>query len=464
MIVPKLRGVSLLVTVFAICLAAHLVLAVAITASVPVMTKADLYSNIAVSLLEGHGFVGKPNGEPILWRGPLYPAFLAMVYGLWGRENVSAVLITQGVLAAATATFVWWIGSQLYGKTVGFLAAIGFAVYPLSAYYTGRFMPESLFTLILTGVSIAMMWAVRSGKAVHFGIVGALIALATLIKPVALGFAPFLALYVLYRGRQVLRRAVIQVVALMSSFVMVVMPWTLRNYTVTGTFIPVATGVGYSFWSGNQTISDGRDEREMDEETLHRMVEHRRAILAAYLGRDIEQVAAALGMPRTHHDVVNITPEEDRALLQAGLNQMLSHPGSTLVLWGKKFYRFWFDIFWPQNRWAQGYVIAMQGVFLGLACLGWRRALKEKLSVWPVLLPVAYFTAIYVVTSATLRYSVPLAPLLMLFAAIGLCDILSRVPVWTKSFGMKAVELQQTISFPRLGHAAVTTSSLWLLL
>ncbi len=459
MFFPQLQGVDRMVTVFTICFALQLMIAVAITTNVSVMVKADYYSSIAVNLLNGHGFVGEPKGDPILWRAPLYPAFLAIVYGLWGEENASAVMITQVLLAAMTATLVWWIGSQLYSKTVGMLAAIGFAMYPLSAYYTVRFMPEPLFTLILTGVSATLMWAMHSGRAAHFAIVGALVALAALIKPVALGFAPFLVLYFLYRGRQEPRRAVIQGAVLMVSFVVVVMPWTLRNYVVTGTFIPVATGVGYSFWSGNQTISDGRDERETDEATLQRMVERRRAILAAYLSRSVEQLGADFRMPRTYQDVVNITPEEDRALLRAGLNEMLSHPGSTFVLCGRKLYRFWFDIFWPQNRWAQGYVIGMQSVFLGLTCLGWRRVHKEKLSVWPVLLPVAYFMTIYVLTSATLRYSLPLAPLLMLFAAIGLCDIVSRILARTKVLRVGAIKLQEKLSFPEQGHTAVKMGS-----
>lgn len=454
MLLPQLHGIKRALTIFAVCFVLRLVVASSITAAVPVMVKADFYSTIAVNLLNGHGFVGEPGGEPILWRAPLYPAFLAIVYALFGEENVWAILIAHALLDGMTATLVWWIGSQLYGETVGVLAAIGFASYPLSAYYTGRFMPEPLFTLVLAGTSAAMMKAVHSGKVVHFSVVGALVALAALIKPVALGFAPFLVLYLLYRGRQELRRAVLHSVVLMVSFVVVVMPWTLRNYAVTGTFIPVATGVGYSLWSGNQTISDGRDEREMDEATLQRMVERRRAILATYLGRSIEQVKADLPMPRTHQDVVNITPEEDRALLRASFHEMVSDPGSTLILWGKKFYRYWFDIFWPQNRWAQGYVIAMQSVFLGLACIGYFRVLGEKLPAWPVLLPVAYFTAIYVITSATLRYSLPVVPLLMLFAVVGLCDISRMILGKTKLLGIGAVELQTKLSFPEAGYSA----------
>ncbi|MDH5738775.1 MAG: glycosyltransferase family 39 protein [Nitrospira sp.] len=455
MLFSQLQPRGQTIAVFAICFVLQLTIAVAITIITDVMVKADFYSDIAVNLLNGHGFVGEQGGDPILWRAPLYPAFLAMVFGLWGEENAAAVLIAQTFLSATTATLVWWIGRRLYSNAVGWLAAVGFAVYPFSAYYTVRFMPEALFTLVLTGTMATLLWAVHSGKAVHFAGVGALVALAALIKPVALGFAPFLVLYLLYRGREEPRRAVFQSAVLMVSFVMVVMPWTLRNYAITGTVIPVATGVGYSLWSGNQTISDGRDEREMDEATLQRMAERRRTILATHLGQSIEQVENDLPLPLTYRDIVNITPEEDRALLWAGLSEMVSHPVSTLILWGKKFYRYWFDIFWPQNRWAQGYIIAMQSVFLGVACIGWWRVRKEKLPVWPVLLPMAYFTAIYVITSATLRYSVPIAPLLMLFAGVGLCDLYGRSLGKKKPFGIGAVDLQTTLVFPAAGPSAL---------
>jgi hypothetical protein len=76
-----------------------------------------------------------------------------------------------------------------------------------------------------------------------------------------------------------------------------------------------------------------------------------------------------------------------------------------------------------------------------------------------VLLPVAYFTTIYVVTSATLRYSVPLAPLLMLFASIGLLDVYSRILGRAKFLGARAITLQEELSFSEPSHTGMRAGS-----
>ena len=68
-----------LCAVFALCFTLRIGVGGVIDATVPVVKRADVYSDIAVNLARGHGFVAEAGGEPIIWRAPLYPAFLAAV-------------------------------------------------------------------------------------------------------------------------------------------------------------------------------------------------------------------------------------------------------------------------------------------------------------------------------------------------------------------------------------------------
>ena len=77
-------------------------------------------------------------------------------------------------------------GTRLFGETVGLLSAVSFAVHPLSAYYSLRFLSEPLFTLAFTAVIAAWIAAVTTRRLMAYLAVGALIAVAALVKPVAL--------------------------------------------------------------------------------------------------------------------------------------------------------------------------------------------------------------------------------------------------------------------------------------
>ena len=61
---------------------------------------AAVYDDWARALLGGKGF-----GEGVLFLGPLYPLFIAGVYGLFG-ESLATLKVVQGVLGAITCLLV----------------------------------------------------------------------------------------------------------------------------------------------------------------------------------------------------------------------------------------------------------------------------------------------------------------------------------------------------------------------
>ena len=161
-----------LISLFALILVLRLGVALLIDMTFEVSKDAeDVYASIAENLTRGNGFVAEPGGEPILHRAPLYPLFLAGVYTIFGATNSFAVLCTQALLDAGSGLLLWWIGVRLFGATIGVIAALLYALYPLSAYYTLRLTTESLFTLVLLTVIVVLIRAMSSGKSqsVPFG-------------------------------------------------------------------------------------------------------------------------------------------------------------------------------------------------------------------------------------------------------------------------------------------------------
>ena len=80
------------------------------------------YDRLAVSILNGSGYVNGL-GEPTSWRSPLYPLFLASVYFLFGH-NYEIVRIIQAIIGTMTCLIIYFIGKNLYSKSIGLLAAL----------------------------------------------------------------------------------------------------------------------------------------------------------------------------------------------------------------------------------------------------------------------------------------------------------------------------------------------------
>ncbi|MBS0172115.1 MAG: glycosyltransferase family 39 protein [Nitrospira sp.] len=423
-----------MLAMFTLCFVLRLLVGLLIDATVPVIKRADVYSDIAAHMVRGHGFVAEVNGAPITWRAPLYPTFLAAIYSLFGEYNGTAVFIAQAALDSISAVLLFWMGTRLFGESVGGLSAVAFALHPISAYYSLRFMPEPLFTLAFVATTAAWLIAVQSLRASMFAGVGTLVAVAALVKPVALGLCPVLAGCAWYRIRNEPRRGMTAAMALIAACLLVLGPWAVRNYHVTGHVVAVATGGGYTLWLGNQMVSKGQEDWEVDDLTRANLTELRDAVFET-AEISLYRVPQAWNgrMVGSFVQPVNIIVEEDRAFLRAAWNEISSHPLDSVVLLVRKFFRFWFSIFLPEHRWAQSYIVIFQTLFLALAVLGMMEARRRGGILFLLLPPVMFLAAIHAVTFATIRYSLPALAILTIFMSAGLREAMR---VLSEKFGI----------------------------
>ncbi|HEC07134.1 MAG TPA: hypothetical protein ENJ12_09790 [Thiolapillus brandeum] len=394
--------------------------ALLIDATTDVVKVADIYEQAARNILAGDGFVGTANNEPIIFRTPAYPYFVAAVYYLFGVGNHLALLMFQAVLDALTGLLIYWTGVKMVNSKAAILAGILFAIYPLSAYYTLRVFPESMFTLGMMAVVASLVWSVETDRPYRFLLVGLMVGLCALVKPVVMLLAPFIGFVMLLRAPASWRRVVRNTALMVVGFVVLVSPWSYRNYLVTGHFIPLATGGGYSMWVGYNLTGDGREDDELDEQTRAQFMEERRAISSYY------------------DTTRNISFEEDRAFMRNAMESVASHPRESFILTLKKLYRFWFDIYAPENKWAQLFAIIMQGGLLLFAIYGAVRLLLLGHPVHLLLAPVVYLMLMHSLVISTLRYSMPTVPVLSLLAVAGLGDLVYRLLSGSNSNWLKS--------------------------
>jgi 4-amino-4-deoxy-L-arabinose transferase-like glycosyltransferase len=187
----------------------------------------------------------------MIFHPPLYPYFVAVP--LWLTGSLAAVKWVQVVVAVLLVPAVGRVGRHVFGARVGLLAAAVAAFYPELVWFAVHFWVENLFLVLLWWGFERLLASDATARTSAALAAGALWGLAILARETLLYFVPLAALWLVWRRRAHggLRRAG----ALVLGTVLVVAPWTWRNWVAFGAFIPVSTAGGLNLFQGNAPLS-----------------------------------------------------------------------------------------------------------------------------------------------------------------------------------------------------------------
>jgi len=385
-------------------LASALILRLAIVIALPELGDPDNmdtqnYLRIARRLITGYGFAMWL--KPTAYVAPVYPFFLAGVFKVFG-ENLFAVKLIQALLGAATVGLVYALASRFTRPFAALLAALMIAVHPELLGITSFIYTETLFVFLLVAALLILVHAVSSAKWIHFLFGGMMLGLVTLCRGATLQLPIFfLGVLLLSTQRWIwLRRWMIA----MAGMVIVMSPWVIRNYHHFNTFLPVATGSGDVFWTGNYLEFDGEFRYEQTQAKLL-------------------EIAGEVDL---------LT--RDRILMNDAKNQILAEPLPHAWLFVRKIFRYWFLVYEDvphgdarQRNWLVFGVLAFTHYALlifaavGLVQCRWQEAPAKFLLAF-----VTYYTLIHAATLAVARYRIPLLPLMSIAAAVGIVWLLEK--------------------------------------
>jgi 4-amino-4-deoxy-L-arabinose transferase-like glycosyltransferase len=208
------------------------------------------YATLARLISRGEGFVrpGEFFGEglsvPTAERAPLYPLALAGLaeLGVTGGDGRLLGILTGG----GTIVALGFLGRRLAGDRAGLLAAALAALYPTAIAADGALMTESLYGFL---AALSLLAAYRLVEAPGPGralLLGAIVGLAALARAEALILLPLLLIPVVRRAGG-LRAAAFVCLA----FVVVLAPWTARNWIVFDRPVLIATEGGETLAGAN---------------------------------------------------------------------------------------------------------------------------------------------------------------------------------------------------------------------
>src|SRR5215469_16773773 len=208
-----------------------------------------IYGDIARNWLN-HGIYGlTDNGvvRPTLIRLPGYPAFLAVIFAIFGQEHYRTVMVVQALIDVNTCLVIAALALELFGERPAKIAYLLAALCPFTANYVAAPLSE---TLAIFCTAHALYYGVRGIKSLSAGQSGNLywllsglwIAAGIYLRPDdGVVLAPLLAALLIFLFRRPNRsKTVVAAALLAAASLLPLVPWTARNWRTFHVFQPLA--------------------------------------------------------------------------------------------------------------------------------------------------------------------------------------------------------------------------------
>ncbi|MDD4495453.1 MAG: glycosyltransferase family 39 protein [Eubacteriales bacterium] len=348
------------------------------------------YVKSAKVLLEQGSLVFHEYNEPTVFIMPLYPSFLALVFGIFGTgfPGLQAVRVIQALMGTASLILIFLIARRLLGKTEAVVSTVLAAFYIPNLVTPGFILTETMFTLLLLLLLYLSLVFTHEINGWGFAAVGVVYALATLIRPTIALYPVVLAFYMLVFKKIRFRKVVKCTVIMGAIFAILMAPWWLRNYREYGEFIPLAASGGNPMLQG--TYIDY--EQTPENVTYYKLGEN------AFETNKIE---------------TEVAKQRIKAGFKGDFTRYLEWYtlGKTKYFWGTVFY--WKEYAGIPTNLVIIYHFVLLAGFGGLILLG---AMAVKQAALPFLI-MLYFNLAHCAYMAFDRYAYPCINILVIFAA-----------------------------------------------
>lgn len=204
---------------------------------------------IARALATGHGFSSPywPLSGPTAVMSPLYPALLSLVFRLFGVYSLTSafvILTINSILSALTCIPVYFSAHYGIGARAAKIAAWSWALYPFAVYFSaGRVWEYALTSLLFTTCFCIAQRIHRSSNPWAWIGFGALYGITAHSNASVMSTLPFLLGFALWQAHKAGKRWALNGALTMLTFVLVLTPWTIRNYRTLGVIVPIRDNI-----------------------------------------------------------------------------------------------------------------------------------------------------------------------------------------------------------------------------
>lgn len=398
-------------------------------------------------------YPGTPSFVPEAIRTPGYPLVLAAIFTIAGAGHLTVAIVQVG-LFVLICLMAYRLGERAGPPVVAAGAGLITALYAPLPYFAALMLTEVWTTFIVVSAVLALWRATETDRPLWYAFAGFLLAYSALSRPVFILLAPFLSAgaLLLQWNRAGWRRRIGLWSLLMAVFVLSVLPWFVYNQRHFGTItISAAGGIGRPIWEASwQGRWSGRVQADLtalaDTPDREQQLAVNVRALAATNRLDSEPMLLYVDQWRRIRRIwtTPVDPEErfrariigDQTYLSVGLDNIRRDPAGYLrrrvvrgqfVLWAAEIpvrYTAIDALPWWAIRaiWAPQVALVGLGI-AGLIALARRR---DWTAAWLLGGPLLYVGGVHFLLLTEARQSLPVKPLLLVLAMVGIATIAGR--------------------------------------
>jgi len=357
--------------------------------------------------------------KPSTERPPLLPLLLATSFRLFSHTLLPFQLIE--ILLNLSTCFLVYLALLRLAPTLARLGLFMLLLCPFQAAYAGAVWSENLASFFLTLAFVSPLFL--SGQRAWL-LSGIALGGAALVRDVYILLVPLIAFLLIFgwvgferKGGGIRAAAILLVGALV-----IIAPWTIRNFRVTGEFIPVSKGLlGFNLWVG--TWERYPTWMASDEAMAQEAFRNAQDRVAFERAASIEDSSKA-----------------DSAWLELAFQRLREGPGPVVRRWFSRWWQLWLSsrflfsfrsaAFAENTRaWTilKGGLFMWNAMIVVLGAFGLVRGFFARTHLRWFAIPIFYNTIIYLPFHDTeARYSQPALAFLTMFAAVELRHLLSN--------------------------------------
>ena len=381
------------------------------------------YYDVAVNFIET-GVISTNTGDtiPSYYRPPLFIIFLASCLYI-SNYSIFFVQIVQIFLSIVTCLLATRISAILNSKCshIVFILTI---FSPFDAMYANTLLSENLTTFLLI-LAFFFLTSNKGNRGLIFS--GIAIGLCCLTRDSFLLLSPFICIIIFLFYKNSLSKKIIKSLIILITTIIVIAPWSYRNYLISGDFTPISKGrLGLGIFLGTWT-TDGKWTK------IHLGLDHIIFPPEAYWNENEKKlIESEMEKGKDFVEMENI-------YFDISVKRILNEPIRVLKNYLLRSPKFWIgtrtDIFIHNKNyfekhsfnwyllkslfWVSNFIIlifALIGIFLNL---------KTKNKILILCIPLIYSFAVHIpLNTYEIRYSQPIINFLIIFSSIFLKELI----------------------------------------
>lgn len=332
---------------------------------------------------------------------PIYPLFLSLIYYAFGHSHF-IVFVFQSIIGGLLSVLIYSIAMEFFGSKVAVLSGVIACLYPIFIKLPTMLLTENLFVFLFTFFILMVIKYMKKRNLYYLISAAILLGIATLTRSVAILFFPMVMLHLfLYcKNKLKLKTNIINLFTFLIVFICSILPWSIRNYHVSGgSIIPVTEasdrGLYVSFCPYKGKIFGIRPDNDPV------MVEARK---------------------------IESFDERRKFFFSKIVESIKNNPKNLIKLEMLKIAYLWSPFSWEilgdgEARYNFGFVFIMPFFIYGTALLLKRKRPQDLI----LFLPILYFQSIHLIYFSLPRFRIGFEPLLIIIAAYAIYSIYSRV-------------------------------------